>query len=460
MKTLFSLFLLLNVLFFSQTTNAQNVTGKWYAKTIVDSSEVHYIFDIRKDESGYTGRMDLPSDKIFLRSLDTVNLSNENKLSFSAQEFNLSFEGTLRNKNKEFKGVFTRNKLTDSITLYRYPQAKRSQLIKEPLPYLSQDIYFYNKDSTRLAGTVTVPREGDNFKAVVLVSGSGPQNRDEEILGHKPFQVLADYLTRKGVVVLRYDDRGYGASRGQFRPATSENYTDDALAAVQFLKNNEAFSIKKIGLIGHSEGGNIVPMAAAQDTDIDFLVLLAAPAPSNFESYLVSLDLILKDYPETYERDFAFFKSVYEDMKFIDDKATLRDSLQAKFTHMADLMSADELPYGGKETYIKGQVDYHSSDWYHYYLQFDVSQYLRQLKIPILALNGDKDDSVEADYNLAGIENTLKESEHSNYEIVKLENVNHFFQVSTDSKIENVYFNEVTFSEEALERIGEWIKGL
>ncbi|MEM9821916.1 MAG: alpha/beta fold hydrolase [Bacteroidota bacterium] len=440
---------------------AQDISGRWYSKTILEKEEFHFLLDIRTTENTFWGYIDLPAQNTFRMPLDSVSYSNSGEVVLMHRGLALSFRGKFDQDRHEMEGVVEKDGYANSLVLSRHPQVNRTQMIEEPIPYLSKDVYFYNKDSTKLAGTITFPKEGQPTKAVVLISGSGPQNRDEEILGHQPFKILADHLTRQGIVVLRYDDRGYGASEGKFRPATSLDYAYDALAAVQYLKHFDGGPIEKIGLIGHSEGGNIAPLVATLDTAVNFLVLLAAPGTSNFESYLVSLDLILKAYPETYDRDFPFFKSVYEDMATIDDKKTLRDSLTSKFQFIASVMDSEELSiYGGADQYITSQVNYHCSDWYHYYLQFDVTPYLQQLKIPILALNGDQDHSVEATFNLNGIEKTLKAAGHPQYEVVELENVNHFFQGSEDAKIESVYFNEETFSKVALKKIEQWIKKL
>lgn len=454
------IFLILFV-FLHQEGKSQEFLGKWYSKTIINETEVHYLFDIRQDGNNYIGYIDIPHDKKFRIQLDSIEILNNDKVLFCQRGLNLLFTGRLNRDNEEIHGIVKKDDYSNLLILSRQPQVKRNQIIEQPVPYHSKDIYFYNKDSTRLAGTITFPKEGDNLKAVVLISGSGPQDRNEEILGHQPFKILADYLTKQGMVVLRYDDRGYGQSEGQFRPATSMDYSYDALAAVQYLKTFDEVSIGKIGLIGHSEGGNIAPVVATMDSMVNFLILLAAPGTSNLKSYLNSLDLILKEYPETYNRDFPFFKSVYEDMARIKDKNILKDSLQSKFEKIATMMDDEELTvFGGVNNYVRSQVDYHSSDWYHYYLQFNVTEYLEELKIPILALNGDKDISVDAKFNLNGMESTLRASGNTKYEMIELKNVNHFFQVSTNHKIESVYFNEETFSRIALNKIANWIKRL
>lgn len=445
---------------FAWNSDAQDIGGRWYSKITLNDTVQHYLLDFRGNEvNGFQGLIDIPSQNTFRIGLDSVTFKEDGQVYFSQKGLNLSFYGRL--EKDKIEGDLKVKDASGNLVLTKEPQVKRVQTVFQPLPYSSEAVYFYNSDSTRFAGTITIPKNKQRYPAVVLISGSGPQNRDEEILGHRPFQVLADYLTRHGVVVLRYDDRGYGASEGQFRPATSLDYTDDALGAVRFLESNFSDQITKIGLIGHSEGGNIAPVAATRNPEIDFLVLLAAPGLSNYASYLVSLDLILKAYPETYDRDFPFFKSVYYDIATIADKGTLKDSLQAKFSRIAQVMSEEELEiYGGAEDYINGQVGYHTSDWYHYYLQFDVTPYLEKLKIPILALNGDQDDSVESESNLNGIKKTLTAAGHPDFETVELKNVNHFFQESDNNSIESVYFNEVTFQVAALEKIADWISKL
>lgn len=452
--------LLLSFVFSLQLTSAQEISGKWYSKTMLDNKEVHLIFDLRKNKKDLVGYVDLPSEKIFRVKLDSVNFA-DHTVYIAQKGLNLSFKGKVDRLKNTIPGQIKLKESNNSLVLTREPHIDRIQVVQEPTPYISRNIVFFNRDSTKLAGTITFPKTAGTKKAVILISGSGPQDRDSEILGHKPFEILADHLTRKGIAVLRFDDRGYGQSEGQFRPATSEDYSQDVIAAINFLNNYEEVSLDSIGLIGHSEGGNIAPMVAAKNNEVDFLVLLAAPGTSNYESYLVSLDLLLKDYPETYERDFSLYKSVYRDMSNIEDREVLTDSLTMKFKRYAESLTEEEVSmYGGIDNFISDQIDAHTTKWYHYYLQFDVTEYLKKLKIPILALNGDKDTSVEADFNLAGIEKTLSESGNNEFKTLKLKDVNHFFQTSKDDKIESVYFNEETFSKEALVEISSWIKSL
>lgn len=341
------------------------------------------------------------------------------------------------------------------------PLVARTQAARQPLPYVSRDVVFLNKkENIELAGTLTLPKKKGKFPAVVLISGSGPQNRDEEVLGHKPFLVLADHLSRKGIAVLRYDGRGTARSKGLFRPATAENYAEDAWAAVEFLKNHPNIRSNQIGLVGHSEGGNIAPMLAVQRGGIGFIVLLAAPGVPNLDMYLTQLDLIFKEEPkEIYERDVPFLENVYRSMASIQDKAVLRDSLTTLFDDWLRKIPAEELAtVGDVEAYKAAEIARHSDDWYHYFLQFNVQEYLSQLKIPILALNGDKDIQVEATQNLGGLKEILERSGHQQYKLVTVEGVNHFFQPCKEGNFPEIYFLPDTFFPLALKEISDWIK--
>jgi len=439
--------------------SAQNLADKWYTKVKVDREEQHYLIDIRTEENDLSGLIDDLSNANFRLPLDSVSINNANQVYIRHNGLNIEFEGTINPSGTRVEGTLQVGDSEIEALLSRRPQARRIQLINEAANYTSEEIHFTNQDGTRFSGTLSLPKGEEACPAVVLISGSGPQDRNSEILGHQPFAVLADHLASRGVAVLRYDDRGYGRSEGQFRPATSMDYAGDARGAVNFLKTYAGREFSHIGLLGHSEGGNIAPVVATQDSAISFMVLLAAPGVSNFQHYLTSLELIMKDYPETYDRDFPFFAMVYRDMATIKNPIALERSLNQRFTRITSQMTEEELaPYGGAESYIESQVSYHSSEWYRHYLQFDVTPYLTKLSIPVLALNGNLDRSVESTQNLTGIERTLKRAGNNEVTVVELENVNHFFQVSTDDKIESVYFNEETFSEEALQIIADWMK--
>ncbi|WP_143960306.1 alpha/beta fold hydrolase [Litoribacter populi] len=448
--------LLILFLFFSftQLIHAQEITGNWYGQL---PDREHLLLDVRKASDGYSALLDIPEKNIFRTRFDSIAFQDGQvflKHSGLDYEFIGSINGTT------IKGEIIESDTQSPLTWHREPLARRTQIVEHPFPYYAKDVSFLSaEEHIELAGTLTMPDEQGKFPAVVLITGSGAQNRDEEIMGHKPFLVLADHLTRNGIAVLRYDDRGTGESKGKFRPATAENYARDTQGAVQFLQNHPNILAEQIGLAGHSEGGNIAPLVATWE-DIGFLVLLAAPGVSNLDMDLKQLEMIFEnEAPEDYDRDFAHWERVYRSMAEIDDKETLKATLDTLFdSWMATVPDEEFVIEGGKEKFKREQIESHTSDWYHYFLQFDVNQYLPHMDMPILALNGNKDMQIEAGQNLDGFRKTLESLGHPNYKLVELENVNHFFQPCEVGTFPEVYFLEETFSVVALEEISGWIK--
>ncbi|MEM1220924.1 MAG: alpha/beta fold hydrolase [Bacteroidota bacterium] len=457
-RTVFLLPLILLFLLVPEPATGQEIAGRWYGEAEVDSTQ-HYLFDIRYQERIYYGYFDLPGTGLFRIPFDSVSFAKNGEVYLEQKSLPLTYRGTWSAGKEEIRGIIYHQQDTAKLSLSHTPTIARPQLPKGAIPYTEKELSFVNPDGDTLLGSLSYPTDRDSLILVVLISGSGPQDRNEEILGHQPFRVLSDYLSRRGIAVFRYDDRGYGDSGGRFRPATSADYAEDTRGALKMLQGLSDFSFYSIGLAGHSEGGNIAPMVASSAPEVDFLIFLAAPGLSNYESYLSSLDLVLREYPETYDRDYPFFQGVYQSMASISDKEILRDTLEKQFTGITEVMEEEELSlYGGVEAYIQSNVQYHCSDWYHYYLQFDITPFLQSLKIPILALNGDQDHSVVAAPNLAGFEQTLQKARHPNYRTILLPGVNHFFQPDTDPSFDSVYFNEMTFSPLALETIFQWIQ--
>ena len=453
-------FLLLPLLFIQvpERVTGQEIAGRWYGKAEMDSTQ-HYLFDLRFQEGHYYGYIDLPGTGIFRVPFDSVAFSENGAVFLEQGTLPLRFRGQWDPQTDQIQGVLEHQQDSSTVSLSHSPSITRRQLPKDPLPYREEELSFVNPVGDTLVGSLTYPSDQDSLILVILISGSGPQDRNEEILGHQPFRVLADYLSRRGLAGFRYDERGYAASGGRFRPATSADYAEDSHSAVRMLMQHSERTFRSIGLVGHSEGGNIAAMVASQESAIDFLIFLAAPGLSNYESYLSSLDLILREYPETYDREYPYFQGVYQSMATISDKDMLRDTLDKQFREITLAMDEEELLlYGGAEEYVSSNVGYHSSEWYHHYLQFDVTPYLQTLKIPMLALNGDQDHSVVATPNLAGFEQTLQKAGHPNYQTILLPGVNHFFQPDADPSFDSVYFNEMTFSPQALETIFQWIE--
>jgi hypothetical protein len=306
---------------------------------------------------------------------------------------------------------------------------------------------------------LTIPRGKGPFPAVVLVSGSGAQNRNSEFFNHKPFLVLADFFTKNGIAVLRYDDRGVGKSKGNFSTATTADFAFDAQAAFYFLKNQKKIDEKKVGIIGHSEGGMIAPMVAAADTQVRFVVLLAGPG--------IRMDqLMLKQTEETARlsglSEVEINISQELNSRFYDILLKEKDNEIARVKiekivrdHAASMPSEiaaqliNEIP-----TLTNTML----TPWFRYFIRFNPESYLKQLNCPVLAINGSKDTQVSAIENLAGIRSSVKVSNNKNVYTYIMPGLNHFFQHCEIGSVQEAMQLEETFSLEVMEIIRDWIK--
>jgi fermentation-respiration switch protein FrsA (DUF1100 family) len=338
---------------------------------------------------------------------------------------------------------------------------KYQELEIAPETYYSEDVTFENtKENFTLAGTLTLPSKEGNFPAVVLITGSGLQNRNEEILGHKPFLILADHLTRKGIAVLRFDDRNCGESQGDAHNATTENFADDVDAAVQYLKLRNEIDKARIGLIGHSEGGIIAPMLAAKSDDIAFIVLLAGPGIQGKDLLLMQTALISKSIglsDSVIEQSSTTNKQIYEIICSIDDK----QEREAKLTECLELYLSKQpaISKGGKtdEELISATIKEVNSAWLVYFLRYNPAPTLEKVKCPVLAVNGGKDLQVPPKENLKAIKDALEKGGNTNVTIKEFDGLNHLFQeCNTGSSLEYATIKQ-TFSPAVLNEVSEWI---
>lgn len=293
MKKLQILFLLI---LFGASLHSQEITGQWNGLLKVQNTELNLVFHIEKTTNGYQSTMDSPDQGAHGIPVETTSYS-EGLLKIKLPNLMIEYVGRL--ENNQIVGDFKQGGTSFPLNLSREMPKKeivlRPQEPKAPFPYSSEEILFENpKAQIQLAGTLTLPQQEGKCPAVVLITGSGAQNRDEELFGHKPFLVLADHLTRNGIAVLRYDDRCTAQSEGDFNSATSVDLADDADAAINYLRSRNEIDKKQIGLIGHSEGGLIAPMLAAKSKDIAFIVLLAGPGMKGADLILLQQALLAK----------------------------------------------------------------------------------------------------------------------------------------------------------------------
>lgn len=339
----------------------------------------------------------------------------------------------------------------------------RPQEPKGPYPYQIEDVSFTNVDAqVTLSGTLTLPRNGERqHPAVILISGSGPQNRDAEWMAHKPFMIIADHLTRKGIAVLRYDDRGFGKSTGDFRSGTSLDFSTDVERAVQFLKTRGEIDTAKIGLIGHSDGAMIAPMVAARSADVSFIVMLGAPG-------ILGSDLMVRRQEFMERRAGKSETEIRQSREFIEeivrlvvstgDEDSLRVALETFASKKKDQIPEDQLPPGmTKEEFISRQVAMLTSPWFRYFFTYDPQADLRLVKCPVLALTGDKDVQAPATDNLAAIKRALVAGGNNDITIKEMNGLNHMFQDCTTGMIDEYASIEQTFSPKALDEICQFV---
>lgn len=336
-----------------------------------------------------------------------------------------------------------------------YSQNNRPQEPKEPFEYISENVVFKNNlDSISLAGTITYPKMGTDFPAVILISGSGPQDRNSELLNHKSFLVIADYLTKRGIAVLRVDDRGTGETEGNYNETGLNGFVNDTKSAIEFLETRSEINHSKIGLIGHSLGGVIAPIIASEETDVSFIVILAGSGIRGDKLMLLQKELIERKMgvPEVgITQGQNNMKGAYDIiLKSNESEIELQAELKSHFTKVFGSM----LP----ESQIQSISEQMSIPWLTDFIKFDPQTVLSKTKCPVLALNGSNDLQVPPKENLETIEKILKESGNEDVIIKELENLNHLFQES-ETGLPNEYATiEQTFSPKALEIIAEWIK--
>jgi pimeloyl-ACP methyl ester carboxylesterase len=437
--------------------------GNWDAKLDVGSMVLQLVFHIQQEADGtLKATMDSPDQGAKGIPVTNAVLKGDSLL-LALPQAGIQYAGKV--EADLITGTFKQGGAAFPLDLKRSvgapKQVLRPQVPQSPFPYASEEVTFKNESAgITLAGTLTVPKSGKNFPAVVLISGSGPQNRDEEILGHKPFLVLADYLTRQGIAVLRYDDRGTAASGGVFIGATSADFAQDATAALQYLRSRKEINSKKVGIAGHSEGGLIAPMIAAQlPKEVAFLVLLAPPAVRGDSLLLLQQGLIAKasGMPEATVTDFVNAnRGAFEIVLQNEDSVLLRRKME---TYLAALTDTADLPAGTtKEAAIAAQIKSITEPWMQHFMRTDPVPFLQKVKCPVLALWGSNDLQVPPAQNEPALKAALSAGGNKDVTATTLPGLNHLFQTSSTGLPAEYAKIEETFSLTVMLQIADWIK--
>ena len=417
--------------------------GSWVG-TLNMGMELRIVFNIEMNQGKtltYSGTMDSPDQGVNGIPCTTVEVKDSVlSIDISGQ---IAYHGRYNEETGKIEGTFEQNGMSFPLELSKVKAEKagnnRPQTPQPPFPYDEEEVTFTH-DGVTLAGTFTKPAKGAKHPAVVLVTGSGPQDRNETIMEHKPFLLIADYLTRQGIAVLRYDDRGVGRSSIATGYETTIDLAQDAIAAVRYLRSRDDINASKVGIIGHSEGGLIAMINAAEyPKEVSFIVSLAGPALKG-KDLMIAQNLMIVE------------------SQGIEPTAQLKEEITSIFTaideskDLASLRAELQAMLGSNPQYSR-QIPTLTSPAYVAMIKMDPTPYLKKIKCPMLALNGDWDSQVAATENLAIIKQHVKRAEVKRYE-----RLNHLFQ-TCENRTQSMAFGQITetMAPQVLADLAAWL---
>lgn len=450
---LFKLILLVTLLFAATISSAQDISGYWKGELTAGNQKLALAFQISKEGADYKSTMDVSQQGVFNLPLTSTTFDGVT-LNISIAQMNAGYEGKFIMNS--FIGKFTQNGVSFDLTLTKGEKTKfnRPQNVVRPLPYHEEEVRFVNpKENITLVGTLTTPQGNGPFPAVVLISGSGAQDRNEELFDHKPFEVIADYFTRNGIAVLRYDDRGAGLSDKGKAGSNTLDLSYDAEAAFDYLKSCSTIDHSKIGLLGHSEGGIINYMIAERRNDVAFLISLGGPAVKGSKLIRVQQNLAFVEAGMTNEQAEAagsFYDKIFD--RF-DQSSELDDAV---IEDVRKIMVEAGLP-----TQASAQVEKQiCSPWMYYFLKFDPTDNIIKVNIPALLLNGNKDVQVASFQNIPAYKKIAEQYGKTNMTIRELPGLNHLFQQCNTGSTREYATIEQTISTDVLKMMTDYIKDL
>jgi len=435
---------------------SQNLTGSWKGMLDLDQARLNLVFNISEDDEGrLTCTMDSP-DQGANGIPAEITVTDKTKLKITVKAIGFEYSGEL--KDGEIKGLFSQNGFSAPINMRPGTvELKRPQTPQPPFPYTTEEVTFTNPGGNAvLSGTLTIPdstiktRKG-KMPVVVMVTGSGLQNRDEELFGHKPFFVLADYLARRGIASLRYDDRGAGKSTGDVEGTTTEDHMKDALAAVDFVKNSRRFD--KVGVLGHSEGGSIAFMLGGAGKT-DFIVSMAGPAV-RCDSILIGQNrrmLALSGIPAKTCDDYCrALQAVFDSIRGGVDKGNA-DTMVRNIVEKTSV----GLPPSMVSNLVG--VAKNSNPWIKFFISYDPQESISRIKCPVMAINGSLDSQVLSTVSLGALHRILPSNKYN--KVKEYGGLNHLFQHCTTGGVNEYGQIEETMSPEVMADIAEWIIAL
>lgn len=446
MKKLFLLFTFL----FSISTFAQ-IEGTWNGAIELPTVKLPFVLHVTKENNQLKATFDSPDQGGFGIEIPEIRFE-ENTLYLKHPQMMMTYKGVLQSNNT-IKGTFMQGGQSFTLDLTQGEfKRNRPQEPKPKFNYKIEDVTFENKEAKiKLAGTLTTPHGNGKFPTVILVAGSGPNDRDEELFGHKPFLVIADYLTQRGYAVLRYDKRGVASSEGDFAAATVFDFANDTKAAIEYLKSRKEIDSKKIGIWGHSEGGQVAQIVAAQDPLVHFIILMASPAIGGDE-ILMHQTKVLAENAKLSQSEIDELqdenKAVYSIIKQGKDIASIKKELVTYFKSNKNYKDATDSQINGKAASL-------ATDWMKAFLQFNSQEYLSKINCHVLALNGNKDIQVPATENLASIAAHIGNKDK--LLVMAYRDLNHMFQPANTGMPDEYGEIETTIEPKVLEDIINWL---
>lgn len=454
MKMFFPALLLASVLLLPSLASAQSPAGVWSGSIKVGQTELPLIFRITEEGGGYAAVMDSPSQGAKGIVVDSVACKGAT-VRMAVTGLGVSVEGFLRGDT--ITAVFRQSGLELPLVLARGDESsvgpRRPQEPQPPYPYVCEEVSFPSAaDGIEMHGTLTLPEGNGPYAAVVLVTGSGTQNRDEELLGHKPFKVVADYLTRHGIAVLRYDDREWGRS---YEGATTLDYALDALNAAALLRRDSRIDPTRVGIAGHSEGGTIAFMCAARCDSVAFVVSMAGMTVAGRDCIVWQNRQALRraGLPEpAVERYCEVVGAVFGRMAEAGRAFSAAEAAQVVAEAVA-AAGADDMPQAMRGELEKSAAE--ASAWFRFFVGYDPAEDVRRTRCDVLAVNGMCDTQVEAESNLGVLERCAELE--GRLTVRRYEGLNHLFQHCTTGLADEYYNIEETFSPEVLADMAGWI---
>ncbi|WP_346859572.1 alpha/beta hydrolase [uncultured Draconibacterium sp.] len=460
MKTNYPLLLLFILTVFSTSSKAQNkaVIGSWKGEIELPGAKLEMVFNISEDEEGnLTTKLDVPQQGALNLPVEETKLSKDSIL-LQVPAILSTYHGQFITPDS-IAGEWVQGGQKLVLNLKKTGEVKiikRPQTPQPPFSYVSEYVEYTNPESGfKLAGTLTLPKNANNCPAVLLISGSGAQDRDETIYEHKPFFVIADYFAKHGIAVLRVDDRGVEGSEGSTREATSKDFAGDVLCGIEYLKSRKDISPTRIGLIGHSEGGLIAPMVANKSEDVAFIILMAGPGTAGDSILLEQTELSAKATGLSEQATNAklfVIKGIINILKTEADQEARTAAFRKAFTGGMYKMMDDD-----RKKMVDQQIAAYNNNWFYFFVNYNPYPALTKVACPVLAMIGEKDVQVPPKSNLSAIDKALTEGGNKNFKTIELPSLNHLFQnCKTGSPIEYSQLEE-TISPDVLELMKNWI---